>query len=55
MIYFDNAATTPLTSTVINAMTDTMTSVFGNPSSIHTYGRTANKVLRERRVGKECV
>ena len=49
MIYFDNAATTPLTSTVINAMTDTMTSVFGNPSSIHTYGRTANKVLRERR------
>lgn len=48
-IYFDNAATTPLTSHVIEAMTETMKQTFGNPSSIHSYGREASKVLRENR------
>lgn len=49
MIYFDNAATTPLTPSAAQAMTGVMTNIFGNPSSIHSYGRAANKLLRECR------
>lgn len=49
MIYFDNAATTPLSPSVITVMTETMTDAFGNPSSIHSYGRQASKTLRESR------
>ena len=49
MIYFDNAATTALSPTVIEAMTDVMTSTFGNPSSTHAYGREASRLLREAR------
>lgn len=49
MIYFDNAATTPLSPSVITVMTETMTDVFGNPSSIHSYGRQASKTLRKSR------
>lgn len=48
-IYFDNAATTPLTDSVIEAMTTVMKDTFGNPSSIHAFGREANKLLRESR------
>lgn len=46
MIYFDNAATTPLTPSVITAMTEIMKNSFGNPSSLHTFGRQANQHLR---------
>ncbi len=49
MIYFDNAATTPLLPEVITKMTETMTSTFGNPSSLHAHGRMASKLLRESR------
>ena len=49
MIYFDNAATTPLLPEVISKMTETMTSTFGNPSSLHAHGRKASKLLRESR------
>lgn len=49
LIYFDNAATTPLSESVIKAMTDHMATTFGNPSSIHSFGRSANKVLRDCR------
>ncbi|HEL0025502.1 TPA: cysteine desulfurase [Streptococcus equi subsp. zooepidemicus] len=49
MIYFDNAATTPLSQAAIKAMTEAMADDFGNPSSIHAYGRQANKQLRECR------
>ncbi|MGT2749990.1 cysteine desulfurase family protein [Streptococcus orisasini] len=49
MIYFDNAATTPMTDSVIKAMTEMMAATFGNPSSIHSYGRAANKLLRDCR------
>ncbi|KHD46627.1 cysteine desulfurase family protein [Streptococcus hongkongensis] len=48
-IYFDNAATTALSDSVIAAMTDVMASNFANPSSIHSYGRQASKVLRDCR------
>lgn len=49
MHYFDNAATTPLSDTVISAMTKVMAENYGNPSSIHGFGRLANKSLRESR------
>ncbi len=49
MIYLDNAATTPLTASVIDAMTEVMTNDFGNPSSIHGIGRRANQRLRSYR------
>ncbi|MCL2676428.1 MAG: cysteine desulfurase [Streptococcaceae bacterium] len=49
MIYLDNAATTPLLPEVIEAMTQTLNTVYGNPSSVHTLGRKASQVLRESR------
>lgn len=49
MVYLDNAATTPLNTAAISAMTHVMTETFGNPSSLHAYGRQASKELREAR------
>ena len=49
MIYFDNAATTPLTPTVIAAMTEALENSYGNPSSLHSYGRKAKQLLRSYR------
>lgn len=45
-IYLDNAATTPLSEEVIDAMVDTMKINFGNPSSTHSFGQEA-KILIE--------
>lgn len=45
-IYLDNAATTPLSEEVIDAMVDTMKMNFGNPSSTHSFGQDA-KILIE--------
>ncbi|TWT12367.1 cysteine desulfurase family protein [Streptococcus sp. sy004] len=49
MVYFDNAATSPLTPAVIEEMTQVMTQIFGNPSSLHQDGRKANQLLRQCR------
>ena len=48
MIYLDNAATTALSPVAIESMTQAMT-VFGNPSSTHSHGREAKKLLRQAR------
>jgi len=48
-IYLDNAATTPVASEVIEAMTDLMKNHFGNPSSIHSFGRDAKVYLENAR------
>lgn len=40
-IYLDNAATTPLSEEVIDAMVDSMKLSFGNPSSTHSFGQEA--------------
>ncbi|GKV54379.1 cysteine desulfurase [Sporosarcina sp. NCCP-2222] len=48
-IYLDHAATTPVHPEVAKAYMDTMNAVFGNPSSIHQYGRTARKVVDDAR------
>lgn len=45
-IYLDNAATTPLSPEVIDAMVETMKMTFGNPSSTHSFGQEA-KILIE--------
>lgn len=44
-IYLDHAATTPMSPTVIQAMTEAMTATYGNASSIHEVGREARKQL----------
>ncbi|MDR1568485.1 MAG: cysteine desulfurase [Streptococcaceae bacterium] len=45
MIYFDNSATTQIYSESLKAYTDTATRVFGNPSSLHSLGTQANRLL----------
>jgi cysteine desulfurase len=44
-VYMDYAATTPVSDAVLLAMIPWMTQQFGNPSSLHTYGRLAKKAL----------
>ena len=44
-IYFDNASTTPIRSEVISAITHSMQLDFGNPSSTHSFGRSAKSSL----------
>ncbi len=48
-VYFDNAATTPLDATVIEAMTKVMQENYGNPSSIHREGRTSRSIIEKAR------
>lgn len=51
MIYLDNAATTKMSRSAINAMLPYMDSIYGNPSSLHSAGQRANEALvnaRER-------
>lgn len=48
-IYMDNAATTRVTEPVMQAMLPYLTEVFGNPSSVHSFGREAHKALDEAR------
>ena len=44
-IYMDNAATTRVTEPVMQAMLPYLTSVYGNPSSVHAFGRDARRAL----------
>ena len=48
-IYADNAATTKMSKTAIEAMLPYMESVYGNPSSLHTVGQTAKEALESAR------
>ena len=48
-IYLDHAATTPLHPEVLHEMMKAMEEKYGNPSSIHYYGREARKALNEAR------
>ena len=50
-IYVDHAATTPMHPDVIEKMTQNNDEYFGNPSSIHSYGREARKIIDEARAG----
>ena len=48
-IYFDNAATTPIHPEVIEAMASAMRDNYGNPSSIHSEGRTSRAMIEQAR------
>lgn len=48
-IYLDHAATTPIHSDVLEVMYEASKNVFGNPSSIHAFGREARRLLDEAR------
>ena len=49
MIYLDNNATTPLDSEVFKEMTPYMTTIYGNPSSIHMAGRKSKSAIEKAR------
>ena len=44
-VYADNAATTKMSQTSIDAMLPYMTTVYGNPSSLHSVGQRAKEAL----------
>jgi cysteine desulfurase len=48
-VYLDYAATTPLDNRVADAMFGCFTKIFGNASSIHSFGREAKFALEESR------
>lgn len=48
-IYLDHAATTAVSSAVVEAMLPYFTQVYGNASSIHSYGREAKRALETAR------
>jgi cysteine desulfurase len=48
-VYLDYAATTPVDERVLEAMLPYFTRVFGNPSSVHTFGQQAEAALEQAR------
>ena len=44
-IYMDNAATTPIHSEVLTEMMPVLTTDFGNPNSLHSFGREAKRYV----------
>lgn len=48
-IYLDHAATTPVHPAVSATYIETLESIFGNPSSIHSFGREARKSIDDAR------
>lgn len=55
-VYFDNAATTPISEEVINAMLPILRGQYGNPSSIHAEGRSVRAALESaRKIVAQCI
>lgn len=48
-VYFDHSATTPVRPEVAEEMQKYLTDVFGNPTSMHYFGRLARKAIEEAR------
>ena len=48
-VYADNAATTKMSKTAIQAMTPCFENFYGNPSSLHSVGQQAKEVLEDAR------
>ena len=48
-VYLDNAATTPVSVSVLKAMLPYFKDCFGNPSELHLWGVTARKAVEESR------
>lgn len=49
MIYLDNAATTPISESVLDAMMPYLTQQYGNPGSSHSLGRAAAEAVAKAR------
>ncbi|MCW8935999.1 MAG: cysteine desulfurase [Gammaproteobacteria bacterium] len=49
-VYLDHNATTPLNSEVLEVMMPFMTDLYGNPSSVHRYGRMTRNALEQARM-----
>ena len=49
MIYADNAATTKMSKAAIEAMLPYMDEVYGNPSSLYSFGQDAKEALEDAR------
>jgi cysteine desulfurase len=49
-IYMDHAATSPMNVDVIEEMASVMKETFGNPSSIHSFGRSARHLVDQARL-----
>lgn len=55
-VYFDNAATTPISEEVIVAMLPVLREQFGNPSSIHAEGRQVRALIEgARKTVARCI
>ena len=55
-IYADNAATTKLSKTALEAMMPYLTDNYGNPSSLHTVGQNAAEALfKARKTVADCI
>lgn len=48
-IYLDNASTTPIRPEVVQEMTKILSEDFGNPSSTHSFGRSAKVIVEQAR------
>ena len=48
-VYFDNAATTKVRDEVVDEISDVLKNCFGNPSSTHSYGRSAKSFIETSR------
>ena len=48
-VYADNAATTKMSQTAIDAMVPYFTNIYGNPSSLHSVGQEAKEALEDAR------
>ncbi len=55
MIYADNAATTKMSRTAIDVMTDMMNESWGNPSSLYSHGQKAKEELEKARSEIACI
>ena len=55
-VYADNAATTAMSQTAIDAMLPYFDNIFGNPSSLHTVGQVAKEALdAARKTVADCL
>lgn len=48
-VYLDHSATTPTDPRVVDAMMPYFTEVYGNPSSVHSFGRDAERAIEKAR------
>lgn len=55
-VYVDNAATTAMSKTAVDAMMPYLQETFGNPSSLHTTGQVAKEALEKaRKTVADCI